>query len=137
MSLVEHAKLELQLAGLMDKDSDYGGMLGEAVLELIDVFAKQEHSGASASMVSSLFNKLSRYEPLQPLTGKDEEWNEVSEGVFQNKRCGHVFKENGIAYDIDGKIFREPNGDCYTGKGSRVDVTFPYVPKSEYVDVPA
>ena len=41
-----------------------------------------------------------------------------------------------IAPNIDERIFREPNRVCYTGKGSRVAITFPYSPKSEYVDVP-
>jgi hypothetical protein len=34
MSLIEHAKTELQIAGLFDKDSDYEGALEEAVMEL-------------------------------------------------------------------------------------------------------
>jgi hypothetical protein len=32
MSLVMHAEQELKLAGLLDKDSDYNGMLGYSVL---------------------------------------------------------------------------------------------------------
>ena len=44
------------------------------------------------------------------------------------------------AYDISGRVFREPNGSCWTGSlnenmSSTVDVEFPYVPKTEYVDV--
>jgi len=57
MGLMEHAKKELELAGLFAKDSDYGGMLGDAVLELIEKFAEQGHSGASAGMVSDLFGR--------------------------------------------------------------------------------
>lgn len=29
----------------------------------------------------------------------------------------------------------EPDGGCYTSRDSLVPVTFPYTPKSEYVDV--
>jgi len=48
-----------------------------------------------------------------------------------------VFKDaDGRAYDIDGRVFREPNGCCYTSSDSRVYITFPYRPKTEYVDVP-
>ncbi len=36
MSERENAKKNLEMAGLLDKDSDYGGMIGEAVLKLID-----------------------------------------------------------------------------------------------------
>jgi len=47
-----------------------------------------------------------------------------------------VFKdETGEAYDINGKVFREPSGSCYTSFESRVPVTFPYTPTTEYVDV--
>tara|TARA_Y100000296_G_C5133042_1_gene236621 strand:+ start:127 stop:447 length:321 start_codon:yes stop_codon:yes gene_type:complete len=72
-NLVEYAKQELEAAGLFDKDSDYDGMLGTAALELVEVFAKQGHSGFSASIVTSLVNKLFKYEPLGPLTGEDYE----------------------------------------------------------------
>lgn len=48
-NLTDYAKDELTRAGLFDKDSDYDGMLGTAALEIIEVFAKQGHSGMSAS----------------------------------------------------------------------------------------
>ena len=48
MNLVEHAKEELQRAGLFEQGSDYDGMLAQAVLELIEKFAQQGHSGYSA-----------------------------------------------------------------------------------------
>ena len=55
---------------------------------------------------------------------------------WQNNRASHVFKcSDGQAYDIEGKIFRDKAGHCYTNRDSRVDVTFPYTPKREYVDV--
>jgi hypothetical protein len=63
-NLVNHANAELKKAGLFDKDSDYGGMLGEDVSELIAVFAKQGHSGYSAMMTRELFYKLSNFEEL-------------------------------------------------------------------------
>ena len=134
-NLVDHAKMELEAAGLFDKNSDYGGMLGEAVLELVEKFAEQGHSGFSAGHTVAIFKKVAMFEPLAPLTGDDSEWTEVTDGMFQNKRCSHVFKENGEAYDIQGRIFRDPNGVTYTSKGSSVPVTFPYNPKSEIVDV--
>lgn len=135
-NLTNYARSELERAGLFSKEGDfYGGMMGEAVMKLIEVFADEGHSGMSASYCIGIFEKLARFEPLTPLTGDDDEWNEVGDGVFQNKRCSHVFKENGAAYDIEGKIFREPDGVCFTSRDSHVPVTFPYVPKHEYVDV--
>ena len=62
--LVEHAAKELVRAGLLDHDADYVGELGVAVLELIMVFAKQEHSGSSAELTIQLFNKLVKREGL-------------------------------------------------------------------------
>ncbi len=134
-NLTDFGRTELESAGLFSAESDYDGMLGTSVMELLEVFGKQGHSGFSAMMVTNLFNKLARYQPIQPLTGEDSEWNEVTDGVYQNRRCHHVFKENGQAYDIDGKVFREPDGSTYTNRDSRVDVTFPYTPVTETVDV--
>jgi hypothetical protein len=136
-NLTEFARSELERAGMFDKDSDYGGMLGEAVLKMVEQFAEEGHSGFSASMAIALFEKVARFEPLTPLTGEDKEWTEVGDGVFQNRRCSHVFKENGAAYDIEGVIFCEPGGACFTSRDSRVPVIFPYVPTREYRDVPA
>lgn len=138
-NLVDFAKRELEAQGLFGDKDFYGGMTGSAVLELVEVFAKQGHSGMSAGLVLSLFERVADFELLGPLTGEDGEWNQIVEGddpEWQNNRCSHVFKgKDGIAYDIDAVIFREPNGGCYTSHESRRNVTFPYTPKREYVDV--
>lgn len=110
--------------------------MNRGLLDLILVFSTQGHSGFSASYAVSALEKLLRFEPLRPLTGEDSEWVNVGDNKWQNNRCSHVFKDNaGNAYDIYGKIFREPDGACYTNKNSRVPVTFPYTPVREYVDV--
>lgn len=140
MSIQDFAKDELTRAGMFDPDSDYDGAIGHAVMKMIDLFAKENHSGASAAMAVSLFSMLARFEPLTPLTGDDSEWTEVGERdgkpVFQNKRCSRVFKTGDRAYDIEAVIFREPSGACFTSRDSRRDVAFPYTPSREYVDVP-
>lgn len=102
-----HAKKELELAGLNDEDSDYGGMLADAVQELIDVFAEQGHSGFSAMMCIELFTKLAKQENLTPLTSDPDEWNDVSEmsgqPFWQNKRNSSNFSTDGgkTWYDIN------------------------------------
>ncbi len=139
-NLESFAENELRVAGLYDEDSDYGGMLAGAVMELIKVFADQGHSGFSAGRTLQLFGKVADFEPLLPLQGTEDEWGSPfsHDGTRQNKRCSHVFMDkNGDAYDINGKVFKEPSGACYTSKDSRVPVTFPYIPKTEYVDVSA
>ena len=139
MTLTAFAKDELTRAGLFDEDSDYGGMLGDAVLKMVEVFSAEGHSGMSANMAVSIFKKVALYEPLTPLTGSEDEWGEPfsEDGMRQNKRCSHVFMDaDGTAYDSSGKIFREPSGSCDQASDSRVPVTFPYTPTTEYVDVP-
>lgn len=132
--LIDFAKKEFENLGWPGDDEMQAAICGD-ILELIKVFSEQGHSSTTAPYVISRFKKLAMFEPISPLTGADDEWCEVTDGVFQNKRCSHVFKKNGQAYDIDGKIFREKNGSCYTSKDSRVNVEFPYWPESEYVDV--
>lgn len=133
MSLEAFAENELRIAGMFDKDSDYGGMLGEAVMKLIKVFAIEGHSGLSASMAVSIFEKVARFEPLTPLTGADDEWVEYAEGRFQNCRCSHVFKDADGIYDAEGRIFEDPDGSRWTNGESRVPITFPYIPSREIV----
>ena len=130
-NLINHAKHELILAEA-DK-SFYGELLPNAVLELVEVFARQNHSGMSAPIVIDLFSKLAGYKILSPLTGADDEWCEVSEGLFQNKRLSHVFKENGQAHDNQGRIFEDAGGNRYASRGSSIDIEFPYVPKQVIV----
>ncbi len=134
-NLTDYSERELRLAGFFDKDSDYHGALGVAALELIKAFADQEHSGFSAGLTVELFRKLAQYEPLLPLTGEESEWDDVRDGLQQNNRCSRVFRKNGQAYDVEGVIFRNTNGTCFTNGKSRVFVTFPYVPKHEYLEV--
>lgn len=112
----------------------------KGVLKLLEMFSEEGHSGSSAPYAVEMFKKLAMFEPIAPITGADSEWHEVSDGIFQNMRCSHVFKQadrfNGQAYDIEGIIFREPNGCCFTGTGSSVPITFPYTPTRIYKDVP-
>lgn len=143
-NLVAHAKREFLAIGYvpLDKEQEDGPnkWIQEAVLELLTVFSKQGHSGFSAPYCINTFKALAMFEPLCPLTGDDSEWNEVGDGMFQNNRCSHVFKDkdrfDGQAYDIQGKVFVEENdGGSYTGMGSHVPITFPYTPVTEYVNV--
>jgi len=153
----KHAMKEFRAAGWTDEHGKFKDEMQEAicthVLKLLEVFHGEGHSGSSAPYAINLFEKLAKFEPVAPLTGEDWEWHNVSSysnpdrgSVYQNKRCGHVFKDSTGAYDIDGIIFydwytREETGEryksYYTCKESRVPVTFPYVPKSEYKERPS
>ena len=134
-NLIKHAKREFEVLG-WPGDCEMQKMICDNLLELIKVFSDQGHSGSSGSYLISRLTPLLNFEPMSPLTGEDSEWNEIGEGIYQNNRCGRVFKdEDGRAYDIDGKVFIEPSGACFTSIDSRVYVEFPYVPKTEYVDL--
>jgi hypothetical protein len=147
-NLKSHALMEFRAAGWCDENGKFDDEMQEAicnhVLKLLEVFADEGHSGSSAPYTVNIFQKLAMFEPLVPLTGEDWEWTEVSGGIFQNKRCSHVFKQadrfDGQAYDIDGIIFynwyKNENGEksksYFTGKESCVPITFPYTPTKEY-----
>lgn len=135
-NLMAHAERELPPPGRDEMQA----LMNTQLKELVLVFSTHGHSGFSASWARQSLDKLLAHEPLRPLTGEPDEWMDVSDGVFQNKRCSRVFKQadrfNGQAYDIDGRVFREPSGACYTNRDSFVPVAFPYWPKTEYVDAP-
>lgn len=143
MSYVDYAEKELELSfGSKDK---WSKSMTKDVLELLEVFSKQGHSGMSAPVAVGLFAKLALFKPLVPLTGDPDEWDEVGldpegeETTFQNRRLSSVFKvgKDGRAYNIDAIVFEDPEGIRYTNRDSRKFIDFPYMPpdKPEIVKV--
>jgi hypothetical protein len=122
-NLIDHAKYELELAGLFDADSDYDGMIGKAVMELVKVFAEQGHSGFSAHQTLLLFNEVANYKPLSPIGVSADEWINVSEmsnePMWQNKRRGSTFSRDGgkTWYDIDDPALN--NGDTWQKEATK------------------
>ncbi len=124
-NLVDHAKRELVLAGMFDKEvdgskplGDYNCMVAEAVLELMDVLASQRHSGFSAGMTRELFNRLSNFEALTEITDNPDEWidrTEMSGGnsMWQSDRNPSLFSSDGGStyWDLDDPIFEEEEMD--------------------------
>jgi hypothetical protein len=151
-NMLEWATEELQIAGYDANDPEDGPnrWLAQGTLELLKVFAEQGHSGSSAPYAVALFEKLAMWKPIAPLTGEDDEWNEVGTNVWQNRRNSAVFKkEDGQAYWMDGRVFWEwfshpeiddgkPYKSHYTSRDSRVNIIFPWTQpdKPEYVFVP-
>ena len=138
-NLITHAEREFKAIGYIpvseDQEDGPNLWIQENVLELLRVFGKQGHSGSSAPYCIEVFSRLAKFEPLSPLTGEEWEWMEVADGVYQNIRCSHVFKNasrfEGQAYDLHGRVFQEPSGCCYTSSDSCVPITFPYRPFRE------
>lgn len=142
--MLENAKKELELAGFYDKDAMYGELLPNAVLELLEVFSKQGHSGMSASVTIGLFKTLAEHKPLTPLTDDPNQWsNEIGgDETYQNTRFSAVFKngKEGKPYYLDAIVWQgEEDYDTFTGRvedvQSRQYVRLPFIPKTFYVDV--
>jgi hypothetical protein len=140
-SLSEFAKDELERAGLFDKSGDfYGGLTGKAVMELIEVFEKQNHSGVSARIVISLFSRLAKYQTITQIEDEEDEWIQVTNDVYQHKRCSGLFKEGGKYYYIHAIVWKEiETGATFTGTvdgiSSKQEVKLPFIPKTFYVQV--
>ena len=111
-NLVLHAEKELKLAGMFDNDADYGGALATSIVELVKVFSKQGHSGASARLSIAILVKLLRFQTLTPITSDKDEWTIVEEGLkdkneklWQSKRNPAMFSKDGgkTWYDVEKK----------------------------------
>ena len=153
---LNHAMLEFKAAGWLNDDSSFKDEMQELickhVLELLDVFKGEGHSGSSAPYAINLFSKLASFEPISPLTGEDWEWTDVCDyftggvSAMQNKRCSAVFKQsdrfNGQAYYLNARVFwswvdddGKPFKSYFTNADSAQPIEFPYTPVTEYVEV--
>jgi len=64
-TLVKFVKENLNAVGFMDKSiGAFGNRVGESVMELINVFAKQEHTAFTYKLVTALFLRLVEGKPL-------------------------------------------------------------------------
>ena len=141
----QYAELELAAIGYDEKCEGMDMMMRNSVLELIDVFSKQGHSGFSSGACVDLFNRLARFEPLKPIMCTDDEWSDVSRisdtPFFQNKRHSAVFKEGKDArpYYLDAIIWVTEDGTGFTGTvegvQSRQFIRLPFTPKTFYVRI--
>ena len=152
-NLIEHAKREFLKLGykpIEECENEPDKWIQENVLELLEVFSKQGHSGSSAPFAINYFKKLAAFKPLAPIMCTNDEWNDVvsygSDYTYQNNRCSAVFKEgiDGIPYYLDAIVWRNQNGITYTGgaknyKGERINsrqtIKLPFNPKTFYIDV--
>lgn len=142
-NFIKHAEHELDLIGMTeDSPDEMNAAMRKHILHMVTQFADEGHSGFSARYAAGILTKLMEFKPLSPLTGEDDEWNQIDYGngvSYQNKRLSSVFKDgDGEAYNIDGKVFwewcmpyegrepYEPYKSYYTCRDSRVPVTFPY-----------
>lgn len=144
MSATDYAQRELDrlLTGDAENDEIQSMMNGD-VLELIDVFSKQGHTGFTAPYCLSLFQRLAHFKPITPLTGEDEEWGPADhKGCQINKRCFNVFRnlgDNSTAVYTEGRVFSDNGGiTWYTNRDSHIPVVFPFTvpdkPERVYIE---
>lgn len=116
-NLVQYAVNELDRSGLLDGGEE-NIRVADSVLSMVKEFSRGRHSGLLASYCLDIFDRLARFLPLTPLTGEDDEWVYISDGVYQNKRCPRVFKDKDHAYDVGAS-------PAHTTPPT---ITFPYTP---------
>lgn len=163
------AELELELLSKTHTDPNDRPIVEEFATEIIALVKKFSESGQSggsapyvAHAISDTIKKLCLHEPITPITGDDDEWNDVSfdygdnKKHYQNKRCSAIFKDvdDGVErFDyLDALIKKDKDGICWNGNFwlSREDFltddsslkckksyikSFPFTPKSFYIDV--
>lgn len=133
-SMIDWAKNELELLEKQCTEGDgleMQKLMSEDIMELITKFVYQGHTGTTAAYAIGIFSRLASWRPLTALTGEDDEWNEIRDGFYQNRRYSAVFKEDGRAYNTEGRIFSDNGGESFFGTDlSRRYIEFPYtVPK--------
>lgn len=90
MSLVEHAKRELELAG---NDEDFN----QSMIKAVEAFASYGHSGGSASIAVPMLNDLLQFKNLTPLTDDERGWMQVEmgeENCWQSRRNPEAFSND-------------------------------------------
>jgi hypothetical protein len=78
MSLVDHARRELELSGATTEDP----ALAESLVKAVEAFAAYGHSGGSAEWARTTLALLLAFEPLSPITTDPAEW------IDQTEACG-------------------------------------------------
>lgn len=105
MSLVEHARRELELCGQYAEDPEYS----ESIIKAVEAFASYGHSGGSASCAREQLHALLGYKTLAPVTSDPGEWEDRSEvsgtPLWQNRRDSAMFSTDAgkTWYSVDGQ----------------------------------
>lgn len=125
-----------QLKKTGNMDDEYGLMVCEAVLELLDVFSMQGHSGFSAPYTLYYFNKLANHEPINLIDNPmlDGEYDDVSEisclpigTMLQSNILYNMFSNDSGEnwYLLLDEIYLDDTGARYS-KCYQLPVTFPF-----------
>lgn len=90
---VQYAKNEFDVVFPRWKTDEMQALMQNQVVELLSVLATHGDSGFSIGYKRNLFDKLSRFTPLGPLTMNDDEFCLTGDGeMYYNSRNSKVFK---------------------------------------------
>lgn len=140
---IRFAKKQFELLGYKDVDDDGetdgpNQWIQENVFDVLKLIGSQGHSGSSIPYMTQFVSNFMMFTSVVPCEDKEEQWVKIDNDLYQHSLCGSLFKSKNISYTLDGYIFREPSGCCYTSGKSKKVVQLPFNPstfKSIYVDV--
>lgn len=96
MSYVEHARRELQLAGITDEDPAYAAAVVAAVAVLQALIAREQRA---ADEVAQQLGTLLGYGTLTPLTDEPSEWldrsRQMGRLLWQSARNPYAYSDDG------------------------------------------
>ncbi len=135
---VNHARAELERAGFLKKGDDEASKLrnqiADTILQLAQVYGDSHLPVGLVATIITAFTQTTQFMPFTPLTGEADEWNEVNEGLYQNKRYKAMYKDDNGVYDTEYYIFVRKNGAAFLAAESAVMVEqFPYMPRKVYI----
>ena len=93
-NICRHAKSELKRAGYGKGEGGPDDWMYEQVMETVAIFASHGNSDASAPWEINLVKKLCSWDIISPLRFTDNEWRQITDGIYQNIRKSDVFKES-------------------------------------------
>lgn len=95
MSLVEHAKRELEKCGQYKEDPAYA----QSIIAAVAAFASYGHSGGSAGIAIEQLHTLLQFRTLSPITSDPDEWIDQSPisstPLWQNMRDSAAMSRDG------------------------------------------
>ena len=124
-NLVEFAKREFSELGWLDGDDKMQKLVCENVIELLQAFSNQGHSGFSGGYILSLFSQLVNFNPITEVKDENLFWSGCGRDVMQHKKMPTIFKSNGKTYWIDGVVFECDSGTRWSSSDSKMIVDMP------------
>lgn len=94
MTLLDHARRELQLSGASTEDP----AICESLLKAVQAFASYGHSGGSAEWARETLHRLLAREPLTPITTDPSEWR-LAGGIGGRQTWQNVRDSRALSYD--------------------------------------